>query len=190
VTGAVDSKNNLTLTSSALPNGNTIKVLLGITGVQEPYAGAGTIEVDGSTCTFAQTAATGVEVTNASGTFTGTLSPGTLLSPAAGTSATVSLIVTQSASPGADRQFATTGTLNYGIGSCPGSVLLSGTVSGVGMILTSINGAPANPQTVSFLGTINPAATTMTVDAVDFMPAPCSTDPASSATYFGTLNRQ
>lgn len=58
------------------------------------------------------------------------------------------------------------------------------------MILSSTNGAPANPQTVSLLGTINPAATTMTVDAVDFMPAPCSTDLTSSAAYFGTLNRQ
>lgn len=95
VTGAVDSKNNLTLTSSALPNGNTIKILLGITGVQQPYAGTGTIEVDGTTCTFPSTTAAGVEVTNASGTFTGTLSPGTLLSPATGTSGSGSLTVRQ-----------------------------------------------------------------------------------------------
>jgi hypothetical protein len=190
VTGAVDSEGNLTLTSSALPNGTTIKARMAITGTQPPYAGAGTIEVDGATCAFANASSIGEQITNTSGTYAGTLTPGTLGSPATGPSATVTLIVGQAASPAADGQFAATGTLSYGIGSCSGSAPISGTVSGVGMILSSANAPPVNLQVVTFVGTSNPAATAISVGVVLFVPAPCSSNPASNASYFGQLTRQ
>ena len=190
VTGAVDSKNNLTLTSSALPNGTTIKAQMAIAGAQPPYAGAGTIEVDGATCTFPAASSIGEQILNTSGTYAGTLSPGTPGSPGSGPTAAVSLTLTQAASPAADGQFAATGTFNYQIGSCSGSAPLSGTVSGVGMILSSENAPPVNLQSVAFFGTSNPAATAINGSLLEFLPAPCSTDPASSAFYTGQMSRQ
>ncbi|SPE25455.1 exported hypothetical protein [Candidatus Sulfotelmatomonas gaucii] len=105
ITGAVDSKNNLTLASAAMPNGTTVKVLLAITGSQQPYAGNGSIEVDGSTCTFPSTGAIGQQFQNIARTFTGTLTPGTLVSPGTGPSATASLTLAQSLNPQSDGQF-------------------------------------------------------------------------------------
>lgn len=190
VSGSIDSKSNLTLTSSAMPNGTTVKVLLAITGSQQPYAGTGTIEVDGSTCTFPSTGAIGEQIQNIAGTFAGTLAPGTLVSPGTGPSATVSLVLTQSSTPQSDGQFPVTGPLNYTIGSCTGSASLSGTASGVGVILSSTSVPPANLQIVGFVGTTNPAATTITAGLLEFAPAPCSSDPTSTVAYTGSLNRQ
>ncbi|MGB7265610.1 MAG: hypothetical protein WBC92_08865 [Terracidiphilus sp.] len=190
VSGSVDSKNNLTLTSSAMPNGTTVKVLLAITGSQQPYSGTGSIEVDGPTCTFPSTGAIGEQVQNASGTYTGTLTPGTLVSPGSGASATVSLALIQSASPQADGRFPATGSFNYTVGTCTGSASLSGTSSGVGIILSSTSAPPANLQIVSFVGTTNATATTIAASVLELAPAPCSTDPSSIANYTGTLTRQ
>ncbi len=190
LTGAIDSNNNLTLTSTALPNGSTIKVLLAITRSQQPYAGTGTMEVDGTTCAFAATSAIGEQIENTTGTYTGTISPGTLGSPALGTSGTASLSVAQSSSPAADGQFAATGSFSYAIGTCSGTIPLSGTVSGVGLILSGSDGASPYPQTLSIVATSNPAATSISAGFLDFVPAPCSPTPQSGADYFGTLNRQ
>lgn len=190
ITGSVDSKDNLTLASSTMSNGTTVKVLLGITGSQQPYAGTGSIEVDGSTCTFPSTGAIGEQFQNIAGTFTGTLTPGTLVSPGTGPSAMASLTLTQSANPQSDGQFSVSGSLNYTIGSCTGSVSLSGNVSDVGVILSSTSVPPANLQIVSFVGTTDAAATTITLGVLSFQPAPCSSDPTSTANYTGTMNRQ
>ncbi len=190
VTGSVDSKNNLTLASSSMPNGTTVKVLLVISSSQQPYAGTGSIEVDGSTCTFPSTGAIGQQTQNIAGTFTGTLTPGTLVSPGTGPSATASLTIAQSANPQSDGQFPATGSFNYTIGSCSGNVSLSGTVSGVGVTLSGTSGTFQNPQIVTFIGTSNPAATAISAGLLVFAPAPCSSDPTSEATYSGTMNRQ
>lgn len=141
LSGTIDSKNNLTLTSATLPNGTTIKVSLGI-GAAQPYAGTGTMEVDGATCAFASTAAIGNQFANTTGTFAGTLAPGILGSPTSGTSGTGTLTVAQSSIPAADGQFSATGSLSYVIGSCSGSFPLIGDVSGVGLILVGVSGSP------------------------------------------------
>jgi len=185
VTGSLDSKNNLALTSSALPNGNTVKIALAINAAQAPYY-SGTIEVDGTACTFPSTTALGAQIANATGTYTGTLPPGTVITPGTGPSAMVSLAFTQSATPQADGQFPVTGTLNYTVGTCSGSVSLSGTISGVGLILSTPGGLLASPQ-ASFIGGVSPAATSISAGSFYSDPAPCSTDPTSSATYSGTL---
>ncbi len=190
VAGSVNSNNNVTLSSSAMPNGTTVKVLLAIIGSQQPFAGTGTIEVDGSTCTFPSTGAIGEQIQNAAGTFTGTLTPGTLTTPKTGPSAAVSLAITESASPQSDGEFPISGPFNYTIGSCTGSAALTGTVSGVGVILSATSGTYANPQNLTFIGTSNPTATTITAGLLVFAPAPCSSDPTSESTYTGTLSRQ
>jgi hypothetical protein len=190
LTGAVDSNGNLTLTSSTLPNGTTIKAQMAISGAQPPYAGAGTIEVDGTTCTFATAPSIGEQFLNTSGAYAGTFTPGTLGSPSTGPSAAVSLTLTQLAIPGPDGQFAANGTINYQIGSCSGSAPISGDVSGVGVTLLSESTPPASPQVLTFIGTSNPAATAISAGALIFVPAPCSSDPTSNVSYFGQLNRQ
>ena len=189
VSGSVDSNDNLTLTSSVMPNGTTVKASLGMTGSQQPYSGTGSIEVDGPTCTFPSTGAMGEQIQKASGTYTGTLTPGTLISPGSGPSAAVSLAITQSTTPQSDGEFPVTGSINYTIGSCTGSIGLSGTVSGVGVTLFSTS-SPTNPQVVDFVGTANPAATSISAGLLEFAPAPCSSDPSSTADYTGTLTRQ
>lgn len=189
VNGAMDSKNSLTLTSSTMPNGTAVKTTLTISGLQQRYTGAGTIEVNGSTCTFASTGATGLQIQNTSGTFTGTLTPGTLLSPGTGPSATVSLALTQAQTPQGDGQFPASGTLSYAVGACSGSVKLTGTVSGVGVILSTTTQPSGTAQNASFLATSNSGATAITAGVLDFTPAPCSADTTSSAIYTGAVSR-
>lgn len=184
LSGSIDAGEKLTLSSATLPNGTTIKISLQISGSQ-PYTGAGTIEVDGATCTYAPTAALGVEIPNVSGSFTGTLTPGSLGAPAPGTPGAATLTLTQSASPNSDGQFAVSGTLSYQFGSCSGSAALAGTVSGAGIIASATTAS----QVVSFIGLADNAASKLTT-AVIFAPAPCSTDMTSTATYSGTLARQ
>lgn len=187
--GSISSNSKLTLTSATLPNGTTIKLSLAISG-GGPYSGTGTIEVDGSTCAVASTPALGEEFANASGNYTGTLTPGTLAFPASGTSGTGSLTLTQSNTPGSDGQFSTTGTLDYQFGLCSGSVTLTGTVSG-GLVTLSNGeaGFTTSAQRVSFLGAMDSAASKLTASFI-FVPASCSTDSTSSASYVGDLARQ
>ncbi|HEV2135311.1 MAG TPA: hypothetical protein VGR47_13840 [Terracidiphilus sp.] len=189
LSGAAGS-NNLTLTSATLPNGTTIKVSLKIMGAQ-PYSGLGTVEVDGSTCAVAAASAIGSQIASTTGTFSGTLSPGALGTPASGAPGSATVTLTQSAAPGSDGQFTETGTLSYKIGSCSGSVPLSGTVSGVGMsfwdVIFSDGGGQ---QQVNLSGTTNLAATQISAGLLSLSPAPCSTDPDSSATFNGQLNRK
>jgi hypothetical protein len=188
-TGTIDSNNNLTLTSSTLPNGTTIKALLGISAAK-PYAGTGSIEVDGANCTFASAPAIGEEIANATGTYAGVLSPGTIAAPGTGTLGTGTVTLTQSTNPEADGRFTATASLNYQFDSCSSSVALTGFVSGVGVIMSSTNGSLTSPQYVGLIGTINPAANKVTASLLSFLPAPCSADLTSNASYNGELNRQ
>ncbi len=173
-----------------MPNGTTVKILLGISGIQPPFTGTGTVEVDGTSCAVASTSAIGGQFMNSTGTFTGTLPASTPGSPVSGTSAAVSLTITQSASAGADGQFAATGTINYTVGSCSGSAPLTGTVSGVSLTLASTNNPSGNSPYLGFIGGMNQAASTISLADLQFLPAPCSTDPQSYAIYSGQLNRQ
>lgn len=189
LSGAANST-NLTLTSTPLPNGTTIKVSLKIMGAQ-PYSGLGTVEVDGKTCAVASASALGSLIASTTGTFTGTLSPGSLGTPASGAPGSATVTLTQSADPGADGQFTATGTLSYKIGTCSGTVPLSGTVSGVGMSFWDVVFSDGGgQQQVNLSGTTNLAATQINAGNLSLAPAPCSTDPDSSATFNGQLNRK
>lgn len=190
VTGSVGSNNNLTLISSALPNGATVKIFLGMTSGLDPIAGNGTIEVDGATCAVATEAATGVQIANTTGAFTGTLSPGTLISPGSGPSGTATLKILQSSSPTANGEFAATGSFQFAIGTCSVNIPISGNASGVGLILSGSDGASPTPQTVSLIATTNFGATSLTAAGLEFIPVPCSSAAGTSTSYFGTMNRQ
>lgn len=189
MTGTVDAKNTLTLASGSLPNGTTIRVSLKILGAQ-PVSGLGSVEVDGSTCAVANASAIGSQVASTTGTFSGTLSPqasGTSGSVAPGT-ATVTLA--QSATPGADGQFTTSGTLSYQLGACSGKLPLNGSVSGVAMNFWDVVFSNAGTQQVNLSGTTNLSATQIEAGYLSISPAPCSSDPDSSAIFNGKLNRQ
>lgn len=190
LTGAIVSKNNLTLTSATLPNGTTVKASLRMMGTQ-PYSGIGTVEVDGPTCAVATMAAIGSQIASTTGKFSGALSPATNGTPASSVPGTAVVTLTQSAAPGADGQFTATGTLSYQFGSCAGSLPLSGTVSGVGMSFWDVIFTPSGSlQQVYFSGTTNFTATQIKAGYLSLSPAPCSADSNSSVTLNGELNRQ
>lgn len=189
LSGAVDSGNSLLLTSAILPNGTTVKVSLKLMGVQ-PYSGIGTVEVDGPACAVASAPAIGSQIASTSGTFSGTLSPGATGAPAQGTPGTATVTLTQSTAPGADGQFTATGTLSYQFGACSGSVPISGTVSGVGMSFWDVIFNSGAQEQVNLSGTTNLAATQIKAGYLSLVPAPCSSDPNSSATFNGQLNRK
>jgi hypothetical protein len=188
--GTVSSSNNLTLTSATLPNGTTIKVSL-MMGNAQPYSGLGTVEVDGASCAVPSGSAIGSQIASTTGTFAGSISPTANGAAASGAPGTASVTLTQSANASADGQFTETGTLNYQMGTCSGSLPLNGTVSGVGMsfwdvIFTSGGGQ----EVVSFSGSTNLAATQISAGYLSIAPAPCSTDPNSSASFSALLNRK
>jgi hypothetical protein len=184
VSGSIDTHDNLTLSSAAMANGDTIKISLAISG-QAPYTG--TIEVDGAMCPFPSSPAAGETIANASGTYVGALAPGATGSATPATPGDVTFILAQSGSPNSEGEFAATGTLSYAIPSCSGSADLSGMVSGSLVMLSTP--VATNQQVVTCIGIINSAASEMTTDLI-FVPAPCSTGTASSATYSGSLARQ
>ena len=186
--GEVDANNNLSLTSSTLPNGTTIKALLEISASQ-PYTGAGFIEVNGATCSFASAPAIGEKIADATGTYVGAFTPGTIVAPSTGAPGNITLTLTQSIDAQSDGQFAAAASLNYQFGSCSGNVALNGYVSGVGVNMSSLSGTFQTLQNVEVIGTINPTASKITAPYLSFSPAPCSADPLSNAIYNGELNR-
>ncbi|HEX8712194.1 MAG TPA: hypothetical protein VF730_09995 [Terracidiphilus sp.] len=189
LSGSVDGKNTLTLASGSLSNGSTIKVSLKIIGAQ-PYSGLGTVEVDGGACALRSASAIGSQVASTTGTFTGTLSP--QVSGAAGSVApgTATMILTQSDTPGTDGQFTTSGTLSYQFGACSGKLPLNGAVSGVAMNFWDVIFSNDGTQQVNLSGTTNLSATQIEAGYLSISPAPCSTDPDSSAVFNGKLNRE
>lgn len=188
LSGAVESNNTLTLASAALPNGTTIKVSLKMTSTQ-PYSGIGKIEVDGATCAVASASAFGSQIATTTGTFIGTLTPSANGAPAPVTQGSATVTLAQSATPGADGQFTTTGTLSYQFGSCSGKVPLSGYVSGVGMSFWDFIISSGGTQEVNLNGTTNLTATQIKAGYLSLTPAPCSTDPNSNAVFSGNLKR-
>lgn len=190
LTGSIDAAQNLVLTSSPLPNGNIINLQLLVspspTGID-----SGTIAVTGAACAFSPSAAIGARFASVTGTFAGTLTPGTFLLPTAGTPGTGSLVLAQSSVPSADGQFPVTGTLAYTVGACSATVALTGDASGVGITLAvapPAQSVPGGLNVFTFLGTIAPTAAQITASFTVF-PAPCSTNPLTSASYTGTFIR-
>ncbi|HSU19043.1 MAG TPA: hypothetical protein VLI45_04800 [Acidobacteriaceae bacterium] len=188
LSGRVDSSGNLTLTSAPLPNGTTVKVQLAVPEVRTSSA-TGTIEVSGDTCAVASNEAIGVQVASVTGTYAGTLTPGTLLSPGSGPIGSATFSLAQAVTPAADGQFPVTGTFSYVFGACSKSVAVTGTASGVGIMLSASTTPETGPY-LTIVSTTIPAATQITVGSLASAPALCSSDPLSTSSFSGTLLRQ
>jgi hypothetical protein len=190
VVGTVDAKNNLILTSAALPDGSVVKVQLVIPSAPASFA-AGTIEVTGGACAVSSGPASGVEIPPVTGTFAGTLAPGPAGTMGSGSTGTATLEIAQATAPTTDGQFSVTGPLTFTFGSCTGKAALSGDASGVEIMLSS-SGTPLTAlPAIRLLGTAAiPASNAVIADSLEFFPSPCSADPLSSAVYSGTLARQ
>ena len=119
--------------------------------------------------------------------------------PLRGICGSVSVVLTQSATPNAQGQFPLTGSLSFSGGGCSSTTAVSGTVSGVGVTLASAPGPVVGQKYVSVIATIDPAASQVIINGtlsqgsltdVVFEPSPCSTVASSSSTYYGTLTLQ
>jgi hypothetical protein len=133
---------------------------------------AGTAE-----CTWsAKLPAVGVEVAPLNGTYTGTLS-GTLTTTAQPTpsavSGTASLVLTQSTTPNSSGQFPLTGTITItwisdAVNGLSATNTLSGTISGIGITLSTTGPIPAGGPVFTIAGYTNPTATQFTVTNLNF----------------------
>jgi hypothetical protein len=182
-TGTLDSSGNLTLTATPTP---IVTIHLAVPPIATNFA-SGSLNAIGTICAIALSSpAIGVEIAPVNGTFAGAVTalPATPAAPIA--SGNLSLVLTQSSTPNPDGQFPLTGTLTFTGGGCSQTTALAGTVSGVGITLSSGSGAAS----VLFNGVTNPNATQLTTGEAIYLPAPCTTGLSSTAAYTGTLTRQ
>jgi hypothetical protein len=191
-TGSIDSMGNLNLATM----GVTVQLLDTIpTAFATGTLTAGALPSQSPVCNaiLGNAPAIGTQIASLTGTFTGPVDVSPTLPTSPGT---VTATLTQSATPNASGQFPLSGTVTFTSGTCSISTPVAGTISGLGLTLAT----PANPisaETVSLSAatshTASQIATTPTqlgTTGFIFTPAPCSTIPSSSATYFGTLTRQ
>jgi hypothetical protein len=123
--------------------------------------------------------AAGAEIASLTGTYTGTLAD----SAAPSLSGTGTLTLTQSTTPNADGSFPLAGTIAFPSSTEFGTLPLSGTISGEGIVL--YDPTPGIVPVVSLTASTNPAATQITVSNLAF--AVTATD---IVTFSGTLTRQ
>ncbi|HVG26462.1 MAG TPA: hypothetical protein VM865_02565 [Acidobacteriaceae bacterium] len=191
VSGSVDANRNLTLVSAGLPDGGVLKARLAVPTAPTTFA-SGTIEVDGGGgCAVASQPAIGVEIPPATGTYGGALTTGTLVTPGAA-AGTATLTLIQTTVPAGDGQFPVTGTLAYTVGSCTGTVTVSGNASGVDLDLVSDPTPSLAMGSVyaTLHGTLTPTAAHVSLTTLKIDPSPCSSDVTTSSWFTGTLTRQ
>lgn len=188
LSGTVDSGGNLSLSSPTSASGSTIKTQLHPSATPNPIEN-GTIEIDGTSCALASSSAIGVEIAPLNGTFDGQLIAGAIGSGAS-VAGTASLILSQSSTPGTDGQFPLTGSLSYVLGTCSGTIALSGNASGVGLLLAAVTATPLTLPAASILGTTDAAADKVDLVSAVFSSLSCTGTPPALAVYSGTLNRQ
>jgi hypothetical protein len=176
----IDSSGNLTLTASPIPD---VEALL-VVPTNASLLATGTVSSSGEVCALAFSGpGVGVQITAPSGSYSGSVTSGQ-------TTGTVTLSsVTQSTTPNTSGQFPLTGTLAYTATGCTESLPVTGTISGTTIALTSATAPVAGQNYVSFAGSTNQGATTLTATAISFAPSPCSTTASSTSTYTGTLNQ-
>lgn len=189
VSGGVDAKNMLTLTSSKLASGGVVRIQL----LTIPALGStapGTIQVTGGSCPYASAGAVGVEVASVTGSFAGTLVPGTIANPGTTGGVAVTLALTQAATPNPDGQFALSGNLVLTVGSCMVSRQLNGTISGVGFVITNVVPGQGIPTTASMVAFADPSGASLKVAQLLLVPAPCAALSAPPMPFTGSLTKQ
>lgn len=188
LSGTVDSSENLNLSSPTSASGVAIKVQLRPSTIPAGFEN-GTIEVDSpAACALASSPAIGTEIAPVNGTFNGQLIGGAL-GGGASVAGTASLVVSQSSTPAADGQFPLIGTIDYVLGTCSGTVALSGDASGVGVTLAAA-AAPFTLPPVSILGTTDSAADKIDLVSAGLGLVSCTGTPPAANVFSGTLNRQ
>lgn len=188
LSGTVDALGNLKLTSVPF-SGSVISVQLVIPPVATTYA-AGTIAVTGGNCAFASSPAIGVEIASISGTYSGPVTALSIFSLPTFPNGTSTLTLAQSSAAAADGQFPVTGTLAFYSGVCTASEPIYGTLSGVGLTLTSATSGQLLVAVDSVTGFVLPASSQIHAGDILYFQPPCSTAQlASPAGYSGTLTR-
>ncbi len=192
VTGTFSTANTLSLTSAPFASGSVLKTTLQVPATPNAI-GSGTLEIDGGACAYASGSALGGLIAPVSGTYLGTLTGQTGTSTTPASPAAVTLVLTQASTPAADGQFALTGSLQA-VTSCTTNTSVTGTASGVGVLLASAaTGSLPSPSVVSGIGAVLPTAKQFQTFNVFYSPAPCATSSGVSsgtASYTGTLTRQ
>lgn len=184
VTGTVNSASHLSLRSAPLVSGAVVTADLDPTGDPVGFW-TGSISVSGEACGIPATTALGLEIPSVSGTYQGNLVAGSEASSAA--VGTTSLTLTQSSTPAADGDFPVAGTLTYTMRSCTANVALTGTVSGLAILLTPVTSPFAGASLSSAFGVVNVAKDQLSI-AVVFIAPPCAA--SESLTYTAEVTRQ
>ena len=185
VTGTVDATNPvaqvLTLTSSTF-SGSVLTAQLVLPSLLQGF-GTGTIQVKGTACTFASSAAIGALFPPVNGNFGGTLAPA---SGTTGPSGAATLTLAQATAPSADGQYAVTGSIQFAAGACATSTAITGTASGVGIMVAS---APSLASTVSIFATQPSPGMALNLNTnLLLLSTACPT--LTGAQYTGTLTKQ
>ena len=189
VTGSVDSKDTLTLTSGKLASGGVVNIhLLTISALGA--TSAGTIQVSGGSCPYATNVAVGLKVVPVTGSFTGTLEPGSAANPGTTGGGLATLALTQAVNPNSDGQFAVTGSLNFTVGTCAVTSQVAGTISGVGTLLSSAVLVQGKPASAALAASESINGSTLAVEQLLLYPAPCSTATQPPVAFTGNLTRQ
>lgn len=161
-TGTVDSGGAFTLKSAPIA-GSILSVDLHPIA-DTPISAVGTVQITGTGCHVASTQALGVSVKPVNGTFKGTVTqlqgsglPG---GTPTGPSATLTMNLTQAATPSADGQYSVTGSFTVAGSACNYSAGFVGETMGALVVATptvfSLYGGPANGIDYFFFGIANP----------------------------------
>ena len=187
-TGTFDSSTGA-LTLATTPLANVVSLQLAVPTNPTTVA-VGTIGIAGEICALVlgPGPAVGVEIASVTGTFAGTVTASSSASPIS--SGTVSLTLAQSAAPNSSSQFPLAGTLTFTSGSCSNTTPVSGSISGLGLTLSSSSTPVPGQDNVTLAGATNPTASQLSATGIVFSPSLCSTPASSSTTFTGTLTRQ
>jgi hypothetical protein len=178
VSGSVDITNPLAqvlnLTSAPF-GGSVLTAQLSLPALLHGF-GAGT--------NFASSPAIGSEFAPLAGTYAGTITPST----GSGGAGPAVLVLSQATSPSADGQFAVSGSLQFTGAGCTAAVAVSGTASGVG-VMVSASPTLTNPTVANVIATQPPLGSTQNLSAnVLFYSGTCAA--VAGLQYTGTLVKQ
>jgi hypothetical protein len=184
VSGTLDSKDVLTLTSSKLTSGGIVHIKLLSLAILGSAA-EGTAQVTGGSCPCASSHAFGTQFPSVTGSFAGNLVPGTFANPGTTGGGSAALSPTQSTTPNPDEQFNVSGSLAFKGGTCSTTTSFAGTISGNALELGFDNLFSGQVGSAVLLAFETTSGTPLTVAEVTFIPGPCS-----SVTQGGDVYRQ
>ena len=185
LSGSVTSAGSLTLTSATF-SGYQLTLQVAIPSVATQKVAVGTIAVTGSgPCAFASGPALALLNPSITASYQGPVTLYQGLSganPPASGSALLTLV--QASTPNSDGTFPVTGSAQFASGSCTVSTPVTGTISGLRLILASAPGTPFGGANLTIDGVVTPTPVQAEVDFY-YGTGPCSS--GSLVAYQGTL---